>query len=60
MVSRDAAERFGVTESGGVRPSIGAGISLFWDLVRVDAARGLDNGEWEWMVSVNPAWRAPL
>ena len=60
MVSREAAERFGVTESGGVRPSLGAGVGLFWDLVRLDAARGLDNGEWEWMISVNPAWRAPL
>jgi len=28
--------------------------------VRIDAARGLDDGHWEWMVSVNPAWRTPL
>ena len=60
MVSREAAENFGVTESEGVRPSLGGGLALFWDLVRVDVARGLDNGKWEWMVSVNPAWRAPL
>ena len=60
MVSREAAESFGITESEGVRPSLGGGLALFWDLVRVDVARGLDNGDWEWMVSVNPAWRAPL
>ncbi len=59
-VSRDAAENFGVTSSAGVRPSLGGGIALFWDVIRVDAARGLDDGRWEWMVSVNPAWRAPL
>ena len=59
-VSRQAAENFGVTNSEGVRPSLGAGIGLFWDVVRVDAARGIDGGEWEWMVSVNPAWRTPL
>ncbi len=59
-VSREAAENFGVTNSEGVRPSLGAGIGLFWDVVRVDAARGIDDGEWEWMVSVNPAWRSPL
>jgi hypothetical protein len=59
-VSREAAENFGVTNSAGVRPSLGAGLGLFWDVVRIDAARGLDGGEWEWIVSVNPAWRAPL
>jgi hypothetical protein len=60
MVSRDAAERFGLTNSAGARPSVGAGLGLLWDVVRVDIARGLDDGEWEWMVSVNPAWRTPL
>lgn len=59
-VSRDAAARFGVTGSGGVRPSVGGGLAVFWDLVRLDVARGLDDGEWEWMLSVNPAWREPL
>ncbi len=59
-VGRVAAARMGVTESAGLRPSLGAGLSLLWDLLRVDAAHGLDDGEWEWMLSVNPAWRAPL
>ena len=59
-VSRVAADNFGVTNSEGVRPSVGGGLGLLWDVVRIDVARGLDDGEWEWMVSVNPAWRTPL
>lgn len=59
-VSRTAAENFGVTSSAGVRPALGAGIGVLWDMVRVDFARGLDDGQWECLVSVNPAWRAPL
>lgn len=60
MVSQAAADSFGITGSAGVRPALGGGIGVLWDMVRVDVARGLDDGEWEWMVSVNPAWRAPL
>jgi len=59
-VSREAADHFGVENSAGVRPSVGAGVALLWDVIRVDAVRGLDDGEWEWIVSVNPAWRMPL
>ncbi len=55
-----SAGAFGATATGNVRASLGAGISVFYDLVRIDVARGLDGGEWEWMVSVNPAFRAPL
>ena len=55
-----AAERFGAIATGDVRTSLGVGLSLFYDLVRLDAARGLDDGEWEWIVSVTPAFRAPL
>ena len=60
MVSRDAASRFGITGTGRIRPSVGAGVAMFWDLVRLDVARGLDDGQTEWMLSVNPAWRDPL
>jgi hypothetical protein len=59
-VSGEAAASFGVTGSDGLRPSAGAGVSLLWDLVRMDVVRGLDDGEWEYLVSVNPAWRSPL
>ena len=59
-VGGGAAERFGAVATGNVRTSLGVGLSLFYDLVRLDAARGLDDGEWEWMVSVTPAFRVPL
>ena len=59
-VGGEAAARFGAIATGNVRTSLGVGLSLFYDLVRLDAARGLDDGEWEWMVSVTPAFRVPL
>lgn len=43
-----------ITDSRGVRTSLGLGVGLVDDLIRVDAARGLDHGTWEWMVSVDP------
>lgn len=49
-----AARRLGVGESGGVRPSVGAGVGLFWDLLRVNVDRGLRNGRWSLNVSVDP------
>ncbi|MDT8435616.1 MAG: hypothetical protein RRA92_02565 [Gemmatimonadota bacterium] len=57
---RDAAARFGVGRTGDLRTSLGGGVALFYDVVRVDGARGLRDGRWEWMVSVSPAFRAPL
>ncbi|MCL7975067.1 MAG: outer membrane protein assembly factor [marine benthic group bacterium] len=56
----EAAARFGARATGNVRTSLGAGLGLFYDLVRLDVARGLSEGEWEWMVSVTPAFRPPL
>ncbi|MCZ6477713.1 MAG: hypothetical protein O6851_05295 [Gemmatimonadetes bacterium] len=53
-VSAEAAERFGATRSDGLRPSLGVGIGFINDALRVDVGRGLDDGVWEWMVSVNP------
>ena len=52
-VSAGAAELFGASASGGLRPSLGAGIGMVNDFLRVDVARGLDDGVWEWMVSFN-------
>jgi len=52
-VSAGAAELFGATASRGLRPSLGAGIGVVNDFLRVDVARGLDDGVWEWMVSFN-------
>lgn len=50
---RTAAERMGVGATGGIRSSVGAGLGVFYDLVHLDLARGLDRGRWEWMVSVD-------
>lgn len=47
-------------DSGGVRPALGGGISAVYDLVRLDVARGLRDGTWEWILSVNPQFRSPL
>jgi hypothetical protein len=39
----------------GVRASLGAGLGIFYDLVRVDLARGLgDGGRWELIVETRP------
>lgn len=40
--------------------SAGAGVGLFWDVIRVDAGRGLNGGGWEWIVSVNPSFHPIL
>lgn len=47
-------------DTGGLRPALGGGVSILYDLVRLDVARGLDDGIWEWTLSVNPQFRAPL
>lgn len=42
------------TGSAGLRSSAGAGVSLFWDLLRLDAVRGLDGGHWRFIISFHP------
>lgn len=51
---RGAAGRLGVGETGGVRPSVGAGVGLFWDLLRLSVDRGLRGGRWSLVLSVDP------
>jgi hypothetical protein len=46
----------GMTGSGGVRPAVTLGLGLGWDLVRLDLARGLRDGEWQLLFSIDPAW----
>jgi len=39
----------------GIRPSVGAGVGLGWDLLRLDLARGLGRGgEWQFLLSIDP------
>jgi len=41
-------------DSGGLRASVGAGLSFGWNVLRLDAARGLRDGRWEVIFSVDP------
>jgi hypothetical protein len=41
-------------DSRGVRGSFGAGLSMAWDIMRVDLARGVSGGGWEAVFSVSP------
>lgn len=43
------------TPTDGLRTSIGAGLGLGWDMLRLDLVRGLDRGgEWQFLVSIDP------
>jgi hypothetical protein len=45
----------------GLVVAVGGGASIIYDLVRLEAVRGFGTGgTWEWIVSVNPQFRAPL
>jgi hypothetical protein len=44
----------------GFYPSAGAGLLLFFDLVRLDAARGLRDGRWTFSLDVNRAFWSVL
>ncbi len=46
--------RWDAHDSGGLRPSLGVGLSLFWDVLRVDLARGLRGGHGQVVFSVDP------
>ena len=52
-VSAESDASFGARPSDGLRPALGVGIGVLHDILRVDVARGLDGGVWEWMVSFN-------
>jgi hypothetical protein len=57
----DAAGRalssWSIQTTDGIRASAGAGVSLLWDLLRVDAVRGLNGGSWRWVLSFHPDLR---
>lgn len=55
------ARALGVEGTGGLRTSAAAGAGLFYDLIRVEVARGLGrDGRWEVLLSVNPAFHDVL
>lgn len=41
-------------DTDGLRPSVGVGLSLAWDVLRLDLGRGLRGGDWELSFSVDP------
>src|SRR5690606_35780431 len=42
--------------TNGLRATLGAGVGLVYDLLRIDLARGLsDGGKWQAILSVNPS-----
>lgn len=43
-----------------LRASLGVGVDLLWEVLRLDVARGLPSGEWQLIFSVNPAFRGWL
>jgi hypothetical protein len=43
-----------------LRFSVGAGVDLLWEVLRLDLARGLPNGDWQLVFSVNPEFRGWL
>jgi hypothetical protein len=54
---RDALKAWGAAPTSGIRTSVGAGVGIFYDLLRVDVARGLgDGGRWEVSVEAQRAF----
>ncbi len=51
---RTLPPRWVAQDSDGVRTSLGAGLSMAWDIMRVDLARGIRGGHWEAVFSVSP------
>lgn len=52
-----AAEDLRPIGTNGLQSAVSAGLGLFWDLVRVDGARGFGpEGEWQLLISVDPLW----
>lgn len=49
-------EDWDAVESNGLRPSASLGLGLGWDLVRIKGARGLRDGEWQLLISLDPRW----
>lgn len=41
-------------DSQGLRAAVGAGLSLGWDVLRLDVARGLNDGRWDVIFAVDP------
>jgi hypothetical protein len=49
-------EPWGLEGSRNVRVGITAGVGLLFDLLRLEGARGLNGGEWQLLLSLDPRW----
>jgi hypothetical protein len=49
-----AWHNWNVRGTDGVKFSAGVGVSLFWDILRIDRVRGLDGGRWVFQLSASP------
>jgi hypothetical protein len=56
----DVGEAWGVRETDGVRLGVTLGLGIGWDILRVEGARGLNGGEWQLLLSVDPRWWSRL
>jgi len=53
----DALARWGAVPMDAPKVSVGAGVGIFYDILRVDVARGLSSGgRWELMIEANPSF----
>jgi hypothetical protein len=59
-LSLSAFAAAGAVADGATRVSVGPGVGLGWDVIQVELGRGLDGGEWEWVVSVDRRFRGWL
>jgi hypothetical protein len=57
---RTLPDDWAASDSNGPRASVGAGLSLGWDVFRVDLARGVRGGGWEALFSVARTFRSWL
>jgi hypothetical protein len=53
---RDVELAWGAGGTRTIRTSATLGLGLLWDLLRVEGARGLDGGEWQLLISLDPRW----
>ncbi|HET7233396.1 MAG TPA: hypothetical protein VFJ16_25515 [Longimicrobium sp.] len=54
---QDALARWGAVPMTTPKFSVGAGLGIFYDILRVDVARGLSSGgRWELMIEANPSF----
>ncbi|HSJ32165.1 MAG TPA: hypothetical protein VK933_12070 [Longimicrobiales bacterium] len=52
-----AWQAWNVRGTDGIRTSAGGGVSVFWDVLRMDAVRGLNGGDWRFVLSFHPDLR---